>query len=103
VGLSIDDFGVGQSSLAYVRQLPADEIKIDKSFCIDMDDSDIVIVRSTIRMGHELGFKVVAEGVESAKTAELLTAMGCDIAQGYFFGRPVPAEELTERLRAQAG
>jgi EAL domain-containing protein (putative c-di-GMP-specific phosphodiesterase class I) len=98
VKLNIDDFGVGQSSLAYVRQLPADEIKIDRSFCIDMDDSDIVIVRSAIRMSHDLGFSVVAEGIESRATAELLRSMGCDVGQGFYFGRPMQAQDIAGRV-----
>jgi diguanylate cyclase (GGDEF)-like protein len=90
VRLSIDDFGTGHSSLAYLRKLPVDEIKIDRSFVMEMDRNrdDATIVQTTINMCHDLGYKVVAEGVESGKTLELLRQMGCDVAQGYHIARP---------------
>ena len=94
VTLSIDDFGTGQSSLSYLRQLPVSELKIDKSFCIDMDQKNLVIVRSAIRMGHDLGLKVTAEGVETPESLQLLKALACDYAQGYLVGRPMPPAEL---------
>ncbi|MBI3301707.1 MAG: EAL domain-containing protein [Deltaproteobacteria bacterium] len=101
VRISIDDFGTGYSSLAYLKRLPVDEIKIDKSFVIGMtaDDNDAAIVRSTIDLGHNLGLAVVAEGVENQATWDLLAALGCDFAQGYYLSRPVPAVELTHWLR----
>ena len=98
--LSIDDFGTGYSSLAYLKRLPVDELKIDKSFILGMDESenDEVIVRSTIDLGRNLGLRVVAEGVESPQAWSRLAQLGCDIAQGYFLSRPVPAEQLTQWL-----
>ncbi len=96
VTLAIDDFGTGYSSLAYLSKLPVDEIKIDKSFVIDMltDTQAAVIVRSTIELGHNLGLKVVAEGVESQEVWDRLTQWGCDTAQGYYMSRPLPEEKL---------
>jgi EAL domain-containing protein (putative c-di-GMP-specific phosphodiesterase class I) len=94
VSLSIDDFGTGHSSLSYLRQLPVSELKIDKSFCIEMDQKNLVIVRSAIRMGHDLGLKVTAEGVEAPESLQLLKALTCDHAQGYLIGRPMLAADL---------
>ena len=101
IQLSLDDFGTGYSSLAYLKQLPVNEIKIDKSFVKDMerDSSDTVIVRSTIALGHNLGMKVVAEGVENSEIWELLTHLGCDASQGYFMSRPLSAEGIDEWLK----
>ncbi len=100
VELSIDDFGTGYSSLSHLKRLPVDEIKIDKSFVMNMDDdeNDSVIVRSTIDLGRNLGLKVVAEGVESEAVWAALGQMGCDQAQGFLRSRPRPASELTEWL-----
>jgi diguanylate cyclase (GGDEF)-like protein len=102
VRLAIDDFGTGYSSLAYLKRLPVDDLKIDKSFVQGMeeDENDAVIVRSTIDLGRNLGLRVVAEGVESAETWQRLVALGCDVAQGYYLSRPVPAAQLTSWLRA---
>lgn len=101
VGLSIDDFGTGYSSLAYLKRLPVGEIKIDKSFVIGMaaDENDAVIVRSTIDLAHNLGLKVIAEGVENQALCEKLTALGCDEAQGYYFSRPLSAADLPRWLQ----
>ena len=101
VGLSIDDFGTGYSSLVYLKQLPVDEIKIDKSFVIDMleNNEDMVIVRSTVDLAHNMGRRVVAEGVESEETLNTLIEMGCDMAQGYYISRPLTAAVLTRWLR----
>jgi diguanylate cyclase (GGDEF)-like protein/PAS domain S-box-containing protein len=101
VKLSIDDFGIGYSSLAYLRKLPAEEIKIDKSFVLDMvtEENDAVIVRSTIDLGHNLGMRVVAEGVENQETWDLLGSLECDLAQGYFMSIPQAPEDLTRILR----
>jgi len=99
-GLSIDDFGTGYSSLAYLQRLPMDEIKIDKSFVMRLcpASDDAVIVRSTIDLAHNLGLTVVAEGVETEVSMNMLMGYGCDRAQGYFFGRPCAAPELTTWL-----
>jgi diguanylate cyclase (GGDEF)-like protein len=96
IGLSIDDFGTGYSSLAYLKRLPVNEVKIDKSFVTDMptDPADAAIVRSTVELGRNLGLRLVAEGVEDRQTWDLLTAIGCDVAQGYYLGRPMPAADL---------
>ena len=104
VTIAIDDFGTGYSSLAYLRQLPAAEIKIDKSFVMrmDRDKDDAVIVGSTIQMAHSLGLKVVAEGVESERIWCELQALGCDYGQGYYFSRPVPADAFADLLRSSA-
>ncbi|HUO84235.1 MAG TPA: EAL domain-containing protein, partial [Thermoanaerobaculia bacterium] len=100
VRLSLDDFGTGYSSLVHLRQLPVDEIKIDKSFVMGMrtSEGDAAIVRAMIDLGHNLGRQVVAEGVEDDETCRRLIAMGCDLAQGYCFTPPIPAEALVEWL-----
>jgi diguanylate cyclase (GGDEF)-like protein len=97
VGLSIDDFGTGHSSLSYLKRLPVQELKIDKSFVMNMvsDPNDAIIVRSTIELSHNLGLRVVAEGVESDQAWNQLAALGCDVAQGYYLGRPMPPAEFT--------
>ena len=104
VTLAIDDFGTGYSSLAYLKRLPVDELKIDKSFVTDMEenDNDAVIVRSTIDLAHNLGLKVTAEGVETRGAWDLLEILGCDNSQGYFMGKPMPAEKLEAWLLASA-
>ena len=95
VALSIDDFGTGYSSLAYLQRLAVDELKIDKSFTLGLGEpGNAAIVRSTIELGHNLGLRVVAEGVEDQDSADTLSGMGCDILQGYFIGRPTPAADL---------
>jgi len=103
IRLSIDDFGTGYSSLAYLRQLPIDEIKIDRSFVIGMEieAGDAVIVRSTVDLGRNLGLDVVAEGVETVEIWDSLRELGCNTAQGYYLGRPMPAEEMLVWLRAR--
>ena len=116
VQLSIDDYGTGYSSLSHLRGLPVDEMKIDKSFVVRLgsDGSDDVIVRSTVDLGHNLGLRVVAEGVEDERSWQRLRDLGCDTAQGYFLSRPLPADEVevlvtrldaegTGRTRAAAG
>ena len=97
--LSLDDFGTGYSSLAYLKKLPVHEIKIDKSFVMNMHTKadDVAIVHMIIQLGHILGLKVVAEGLEDQESLEKLIALGCDMAQGYYISRPVPAEEITRR------
>jgi len=100
--LSIDDFGTGYSSLAYLKQLPVDEIKIDKSFVtrMDEDENDAVIVRATIDLAHNLGLKVVAEGVENTDVWDLLEMLGCDVIQGFFIRKPLAAVDLTEWIQS---
>jgi diguanylate cyclase (GGDEF)-like protein len=100
VGVSIDDFGTGNASIAYLTKLPASEIKIDRSFITDIcaDKRAEAIVRSTIDLARHLDLHVVAEGVETQGALDRLVDLGCDTAQGYLFSRPVPAEELTARL-----
>jgi EAL domain-containing protein (putative c-di-GMP-specific phosphodiesterase class I) len=101
VDLSIDDFGTGYSSLAYLKRLPVDELKIDKSFVLNMENDigDTKIVRSTIDLGHNMGLRVVAEGIESEAVWRLLAALGCDEGQGYFMSRPIPGDKLVEWIR----
>ncbi len=96
VGLSIDDFGTGYSSLSHLRRLPVDEIKIDRSFVMNMlhDANDESIVRATIELAHNLGLRVVAEGVEDLETWSRLADLGCDFAQGFYMSRPIPLSEL---------
>jgi len=100
VTISIDDFGTGYSSLAQLRRLPVRELKIDRSFISQMGTVREVehIVRSTIELGHNLGLRVVAEGVETNDTMESLRDMGCDLVQGFFISKPLTAMEL-ERWR----
>lgn len=100
VALTIDDFGTGYSSLAYLRKLPVGNIKIDKSFVqnVEHDRDNAVIVKSIIELGHNLGLKVVAEGVETVEARNLLVGFNCDQAQGYFYSRPVPAYAITKIL-----
>lgn len=103
VHLSIDDFGTGYSSLAYLKRLPVQTLKIDSSFISSMllSDQDEIIVHSTIQLAHNLGLSVVAEGVESQGVYQRLVHLGCDGAQGYFMGKPMPVEEV-ERWLAES-
>ncbi|MDQ2743535.1 MAG: EAL domain-containing protein [Chloroflexota bacterium] len=103
VRVAIDDFGTGYSSLSYLRRLPVDEIKIDRSFVIDLADTEdhALIVGAIVDLGHKLGMQVAAEGVEKLATLDLLRSMGCDKAQGYYLGRPMPADEVAEWVAAQ--
>jgi EAL domain-containing protein (putative c-di-GMP-specific phosphodiesterase class I) len=100
VRISIDDFGAGQTSLGYLATLPVDEVKIDKSFVLDMatNPRNAAIVRSVVELAHSLGFTVTAEGVETADSLTDLRAMRCDAAQGYLLSRPVPLAQLPLRL-----
>jgi len=97
VRLCIDDFGTGYSSLSYLHELPIDDLKIDRSFVGAMGDDErkIKIVQSILVLGKSLGIDVTAEGVETQQQAELLRRLGCERAQGYYFARPVPLEQLT--------
>jgi diguanylate cyclase (GGDEF)-like protein len=100
VQVAIDDFGTGYSSLSYLKELPVDVLKIDRSFVSDLPGSDAskAIVAAAIELAHRLDLEVVAEGVESAVQYEFLTALGCDLIQGYIVSRPVPASSLTAQL-----
>ena len=99
VTISIDDFGTGYSSLSYLKQLPVEEIKIDKSFVMEMmdDENDAVIVKATIELAHNLGLKIVAEGVKDQETWDRLRSLNCDIAQGFFISHPITAQEFMNR------
>ncbi|WP_366469001.1 EAL domain-containing protein [Pandoraea sp.] len=96
VRIAIDDFGTGYSSLSYLQKLPVDDLKIDRSFVMDMSDSEAskTIVRSIISLAHSLGISVTAESIESEQTLALLRGAGCGFAQGYFIGRPMPFDAL---------
>jgi predicted signal transduction protein with EAL and GGDEF domain len=100
VRIGIDDFGIGYSSLAHLRKLPVECIKIDKSFVqnIEEDRDNIVIVRSIIDLGHNLGLKVIAEGVETLKSKDILQSLKCDEAQGFYYSRPITADKMTPFL-----
>jgi EAL domain-containing protein (putative c-di-GMP-specific phosphodiesterase class I) len=101
LSMAVDDFGTGYSSLAYLKKLPVSVLKIDRSFVSDMgaDMESAVIVQSTISLAHNLGLSVVAEGVEDEEVLGMLAEMGCDLAQGFFFSRPIPAPECAEWIR----
>jgi diguanylate cyclase (GGDEF)-like protein len=104
LSFSIDDFGTGYSSLAYLKNLPVEELKIDKSFTQNMlsNDKDLAIVRSTIELSHNLGLKVVAEGVETRRILESLAALGCDGAQGYYICHPIPGVKIPDWLKGSS-
>ncbi len=101
ISISIDDFGTGYSSLSYLKKLPVASLKIDNSFVIGMleDEQDQIIVNSTIHLAHNLSLQVVAEGVESREVLDCLADLGCDHAQGYFIGRPMPKADLEKWLQ----
>lgn len=101
MSLSIDDFGTGYSSLSQLKKLPVSELKIDKSFILNLDTSadDQLIVRSTIELGHTMGLSITAEGVETEAIKEVLLAYGCDTAQGYLYSRPLPAPEFLRWIK----
>ncbi|GAA2520900.1 putative bifunctional diguanylate cyclase/phosphodiesterase [Winogradskya humida] len=104
IQLSLDDFGTGHSSMSYLQRLPVDELKIDRSFIKDLvtNRGDQVLVRSLIDLAHNLGLRVVAEGVEDEQSLGLLRELGCDVAQGYHLGRPAPASALDLQRAAVA-
>ena len=101
VAVSMDDYGTGQSTLTYLRQLPLNELKIDRSFVqfAHRNHDDGVLVRSTIELAHQLGLKVVAEGVEDAECLDFLRESGCDLVQGYLISRPLPLAEFRTLIR----
>jgi EAL domain-containing protein (putative c-di-GMP-specific phosphodiesterase class I) len=101
VVLSVDDFGTGHSSLAYLERLPVTSLKIDRSFVIGLegDTASHTIVSTTVELGHRLGLRVVAEGVEDGSTLEQLRGLGCDVAQGFGIAHPMPAEALPRWVR----
>jgi EAL domain-containing protein (putative c-di-GMP-specific phosphodiesterase class I) len=103
IRVAIDDFGTGHSSLAYLKQLPVDEIKIDRSFIQDVaaNETDRVIVRCTVDLAHSLGLRVVAEGVEDAVTYALVAELGCDEAQGFYLGPALRGRALTSWIAQQ--
>jgi EAL domain-containing protein (putative c-di-GMP-specific phosphodiesterase class I) len=103
VRLSLDDFGTGHSSLSYLKRLPLDEVKIDRSFVMNMieDDNDAAIVRTTIDLARNLGLEVVAEGVETEAILRGLSDLSCDVAQGFYLSRPLPAADLDGWLHAR--
>ncbi|MCG8638028.1 MAG: EAL domain-containing protein [Desulfobacterales bacterium] len=100
IRLSMDDFGTGYSSMSYLKRLPIQEIKVDKSFVMELakNHEDAVIVKSTVEMGHNLGLTVIAEGVEDEASLDMLTRLGCDLGQGYYFSRPLPEKEFEDWL-----
>jgi EAL domain-containing protein (putative c-di-GMP-specific phosphodiesterase class I) len=102
IHLSLDDFGTGHSSLAYLKRFPIDCVKIDRAFIKDMPENtdDVAIARTIVAMAKSLGLTTVAEGVETAEQLELLKTMGCDQIQGYFFSRPLPADDFMAYYRA---
>jgi EAL domain-containing protein (putative c-di-GMP-specific phosphodiesterase class I) len=105
LSLAVDDFGTGYSSLAYLRQLPVKEVKIDKSFVREMgtEESDAAIVSTIIGLARQLGLAVVAEGVEDEGSRDRLIELGCDVAQGYLFSRPLPVDRLNAWFAARDG
>jgi EAL domain-containing protein (putative c-di-GMP-specific phosphodiesterase class I) len=98
VSLSLDDFGTGYTSISQIKNLPVKEIKIDKSFVLNMlkDTGDAMLVKLIIDMAHGMGHLVVAEGIENQEVLDRLKALGCDIAQGYYLGRPMPASQFND-------
>ena len=103
VRVAVDDFGTGYSSLAYLKHFPVDALKIDKAFVRDLavDSGDAAIVAAIVALGHALGLRVVAEGVETAAQAALVRKIGCDEQQGYYHAKPMPAKEVEPYLRAR--
>jgi diguanylate cyclase len=103
IKISLDDFGTGYSSLSYLHRFPVDQLKIDRSFISKLSaaDHDAPLVSAIIGIGHSLNLSVIAEGVETLEQAELLHRLQCDELQGYYFSRPLPANEYANKLLAQ--
>jgi EAL domain-containing protein (putative c-di-GMP-specific phosphodiesterase class I) len=102
IGMAIDDFGTGYSSLSYLARLPVSEVKIDKSFIMALTDpGNRAIVEAVIKLGRAFGLRVVAEGVEDGPTWEIIRALSCDLAQGYYLSKPLPADAFVRWLRAR--
>ncbi len=103
MALSVDDFGTGYSSLSYLQRLPVSELKVDRSFVFSVasSPSDRAIVQSVVDLGHSLGLRVVAEGMENQLTWDHLVSMGCDLGQGYLLSPPLAAEDLERWLTAR--
>jgi EAL domain-containing protein (putative c-di-GMP-specific phosphodiesterase class I) len=101
VKLSIDDFGTGYAMMQQFKHIPATELKIDRCFVQEMtnNERDLIMIQKSIEMAHCLGIQVVAEGVETEEQLDLLKGIGCDMAQGYLFSRPLPANELVNWLK----
>jgi EAL domain-containing protein (putative c-di-GMP-specific phosphodiesterase class I) len=104
VSVSVDDYGTGYSSLAYLRNLPVDELKLDRAFISDLTDDSgaAAIVQHVVSLAHSLGLRLVAEGIDDLGTVQALAAMGCDVGQGFFFARPMPAGQLLTWLSKDA-
>lgn len=100
INLAIDDFGTGYSSLSYLKRFPINLLKIDRSFVHDLPGEGEAFITAIIAMAHSLGLAVVAEGIETAEQLQLLKNASCDIAQGYYFARPMPVDQVVELLRA---
>ena len=105
VRIVFDDFGTGYASLSYLKKFPLDGLKIDRSFVLELiaDSDDAAIVGSTIGLSRQLGLSVIDEGIETRATADLLISMGCEDGQGYFFGRPMPANSFESKFLAPRG
>jgi EAL domain-containing protein (putative c-di-GMP-specific phosphodiesterase class I) len=103
IALAIDDFGTGYSSLTYLKRLPVSQVKIDKSFVLNMstNESDATIVQSIVDLGRNLKLVVVAEGIEDAASWDILRELGCDQAQGYYLARPMPAAAFGEWIKSR--
>jgi EAL domain-containing protein (putative c-di-GMP-specific phosphodiesterase class I) len=104
VRIVFDDFGTGFASLSYLKKFPLDGLKIDSSFVFGLlaNPDDAAIVSSTIGLSRQLGLSVIAEGIENRATADFLVGMGCEEGQGYYFGRPMPADEFEAKFLAEA-
>ena len=104
IKLAIDDFGTGYSSLSYLKRFAVDRLKIDQSFVRDMthNSDDAEIARAIINLGHTLGLEIVSEGVETKEQLELLKQQGCDIIQGYYISKPIPAADIPDFLTKKA-